>query len=282
MSPSAFVWLQRLLPQRLLGRFIYRLSRSERKWIKSPLVAWFARQYEIDLDDARVPDLEAYPSFNAFFTRELRAGARTIDTAPDAIVSPVDGRLTEFGALSDGRLLQAKGFDYALTELIGETAPGAWSTGSYATAYLSPRDYHRVHMPFPGTLRRLRYIAGRRYSVNAATATQIKDLFCRNERLVCWLDGSIGTFAVVLVGALNVASFSTPVTGEIASAGDRAWQDLAPIDYAHGDLLATFNLGSTVVLLFPSGAVEWQSQLRAGQRITLGHRIGTVRTPVDT
>lgn len=277
MSVSRLVWLQRLLPQRLLGSLIYRASRSERAWIKTPLIEWFARQYGIDLAEAREPALSAYRTFNAFFTRELRAGARPIDAAPGTVVSPVDGELTEFGRVADGRLYQAKGFDYALTELIGEAA-APFAHGAYATVYLSPRDYHRVHAPLAGTLRRMRYIAGRRYCVNTATASKIQGLFCRNERLVCWFDSAVGAYALVLVGALNVASLSTVTHGEIPSGVDRAWPELAPVSYERGAQFAAFNLGSTVVLLFPQGAIEWQAGLRSGQRVLLGMRIGVTRT----
>jgi phosphatidylserine decarboxylase len=274
MRPSAFVWLQHLLPQRLLGRFVYRISRTRRRWIKAPLIAWFARRYDVDLSAAAEPSLASYPSFNAFFTRALRPGARTIDAAPAAVVCPVDGTLTEYGRVVAGRALQAKGFDYALSDLIGEPAE-AFSAGDYATVYLAPRDYHRIHVPLAGTLIRLRYLAGRRFSVNAATAMRIRNLFCRNERLVCWFDSVVGPYALVLVGAFNVSSFSTERQGEIPSGDDRHWTELAPRRYTAGEMFAAFNLGSTVVLLFPRGVVEWDPSLEAGRHLLLGTRIAT-------
>jgi phosphatidylserine decarboxylase len=274
MSSSVLVWLQRLLPQRLLGKFIYWISRTERAWIKSTLIEWFARHYDVDLDEAEHSTLSSYASFNAFFTRGLRAGARSIDGARGTIVSPVDGELTQFGVVSEGRLLQAKGFDYRLAELIGES-PDTLIDGAYATVYLGPRDYHRVHAPYAGKLCRIRYLAGKRFSVNAATAGRIQNLFCRNERLVCWFEGTVGTYAIVLIGALNVASFSTAALGEISSGADRSWTELGAPSYERGEMFATFNLGSTVVLVFPRGSIEWRDDLRSGQRLRLGARIGT-------
>ena len=274
MSAAALVWLQRLLPQRLLGRLIYRIGRTERRWIKTPLIAWFARHYDVDLAEAHDSELASYPSFNAFFTRQLRPGARPIDAAPDAIVSPVDGELTELGHVAAGRLLQAKGFDYGLAELLGEAAE-PFAGGAFATVYLCPRDYHRVHTPFAATLRRMRYIAGKRFMVNTATVGRIRNLFCRNERLVCWFDSSIGPYVLVLVGALNVASISTAALGEIPSGTDRTWPALAPLRYERGETFAAFNLGSTIVMIFPPGTVAWRSDLHRGQRLLFGTRIGT-------
>lgn len=279
MIASSFVWLQHLLPQRLLGWLIYRISRTRRAWIKTPLIAWFARHYDVDLAAAAEPSLAAYPSFNAFFTRALRPDARPIDVSPAAVVCPVDGTLTEYGDIVAGRALQAKGFDYALADLIGEPAD-AFEGGAYATLYLGPRDYHRVHVPLAGTLTRVRYLKGRRFSVNAATAGRIRNLFCRNERLVCWFDSAAGTYALVLVGALNVASFSTEALGEIRSDRDDHWTGIHR--YATGAMFARFNLGSTVVLLFPRAALEWCTDLESGRQRLLGTRIGTLASPGGT
>src|SRR5690606_16201838 len=169
------------------------------------------------------------------------------------VVSPVDGRLTEFGRARAGQLLQAKGFDYALEELTGEGPADAslFSNGAFATIYLAPHDYHRVHMPLAGKLTATRYIPGRRFSVNAATTCGIKNLFCRNERVVCWFETAHGPMALVLVGALNVSSISTAGRGEIASGEPAYWPEPAPAAYAKGAEIARFNLGPTVILLFP-------------------------------
>src|SRR5690606_1886182 len=163
--PSPFVWLQHVLPQALVSRAVYKIARSEARWIKNPLSRWFARHYGVDLAEAAEPDPTAYPTFNAFFTRPLKPGARKIAPGETTIVSPVDGRLTEFGYARSGTLLQAKGFAYALEELIGEgpVDSRAFENGAYATIYLAPYDYHRVHMPLAGTLTATRYVPGRRF-----------------------------------------------------------------------------------------------------------------------
>lgn len=276
--PHPFVWLQHLLPQALVSRVVYRVARSEARWLKDPLVRWFAKSYGVDLDEAENPDPAAYPTFNAFFTRELKSGARPIAPGATTVVSPVDGRLTEFGYAKSGQLLQAKGFEYALEELIGEGPVDArlFANGAFATIYLAPHDYHRVHMPLAAKLTATRYIPGRRFSVNAATTCGIKNLFCRNERVVCWFETERGPMVLVLVGALNVSSISTVNRGEIPSGPPRYWLEDPPVELAKGDEIGRFNLGSTVVLLFPDGNVEWTEDLRSGETLRLGLAIGRV------
>lgn len=278
MSMPIAVRVQHLLPQRLLCAVIYRVSRCRLRWIKSALISWFARRYGVDLAEAREPDLDAYPSFNAFFTRALRAGARPIDAHEDAVVSPADGCLTQFGTIERGRLVQAKGFDYSLAELLAERAgtTDTFNGGASATIYLAPRDYHRVHAPIAGRLVEMRYIAGRRFSVNASTAGWISGLYCRNERLVCWFEAAFGRYAAVLVGALNVSSISTSRTGEIRSGRDFHQTDPRAAEIARGAEFARFNLGSTVVLALPHGAAQFLATLRPGQSVRVGERIATM------
>jgi phosphatidylserine decarboxylase len=275
MTPAG-VWLQHLLPQSLMARVVYRAAHSERRWLKRPLIRWFARQYGVNLAEAEPSDLDAYPSFNAFFTRALREGARRPAPGEDVVVSPVDGRLTEFGRLTAGTLIQAKGLRYALAELVGEgpVAAERFANGAYATVYLAPRDYHRVHMPLRGALVATRYIPGRRYSVNEATACGIRNLFCRNERVVCWFETQGGAMALVLVGALNVSSISLAGRGEIASGEPRYWPEETPRLYGKGQEIGRFNLGSTVIVLFPEGEVEWDAALAPGLALELGQAIG--------
>ncbi len=275
MTPAG-VWLQHLLPQSLLARVVGAASRSRRPWLKGPLIRWFAGHYGIDLEEAERADLNAYASFNEFFTRPLKPGARRPEGGEETVVSPVDGRLTEFGKLHAGRLIQAKGFDYALAELVGEgpVAAERFANGAFATLYLAPRDYHRVHMPLAGTLLATRYIPGRRYSVNAATTCGIRNLFCRNERAVCWFETAEGgAFALVLVGALNVSSLSVVGLGDLPSGAPRYWQ--APKRaFARGEEIGRFNLGSTVIALFPEGEVEWSAELVSGRLLRLGQALG--------
>ena len=274
--PHPLVLAQHLLPQALIGRIVYRAARCEAPWVKRPLIRWFVKTYGVDLADAAEPDLDRYPSFNALFTRPLKPGARPIAGDDRTVVSPVDGRLTEFGYARGGQLLQAKGFEYALEELVGEgpvdTRP--FANGAYATIYLAPHDYHRVHMPLAGELTATRYIPGRRFSVNAATTCGLKNLFCRNERVVCWFETADGPMALVLVGALNVSSISTTGRGEIPSGEPAYWPEAEPVPYAKGAEIARFNLGSTVILLFPEGSVEWDAALEPGVTLRLGQAIG--------
>jgi phosphatidylserine decarboxylase len=268
---------QHLLPKDLISAVTYRVARSERRWISRPLIRWFAGAYGVDLAEAVHSDLEHYPTFNAFFTRSLRAGARVIEGGADTVVSPADGTLSEFGALDADTLLQAKGRSYSLAALLGESGArvDALLGGSYCTVYLSPRDYHRVHAPLDAALTRTRYIPGRRFSVSLATAASIDRIFCRNERAVCWFDTALGPMVVVLVGALNVSSISTFNRGEIASGVPQLWEEPAPPRAARGAELGRFNLGSTVVVLFARGAVRWDSRLRTGMSLTMGAALGT-------
>jgi len=283
MSTATWVWLQRLLPQKLLCRLIFSIARSRRNWIKSPLIAWFARHYRIDLAEAEITKLDAYPTFNSFFTRALRSGARAIDPGPSSVVSPVDGRLTEFGSIRGDRLIQAKGLHYGAADLLGESSEAAQTflNGDFATIYLAPRDYHRVHMPLAGRLTQARYISGKRFSVNAATAQGIERLFCRNERLVARFDTDCGRLAMVLVGALNVSSIGTVTHGEIASGRDREWSGFEPVTFEKGAEFGRFNLGSTVILLFEQGAIRWGSELTDGESLRLGTKFGSMIDGID-
>jgi phosphatidylserine decarboxylase len=278
MRHSARVWLQHLLPKKLLCRAVYRIARSPAPWIKRPLIRWFAQHYSIDASEAEPSSLDAYPSFNAFFTRGLKPDARSLEGGDETVVSPVDGRLTELGGIREGRLLQAKGLEYTLAELLGEPrdALEPFVDGSFITLYLAPPDYHRVHLPVGAALTRTRYIPGRRFAVNSETAACIQRLFSRNERVVCWFETGRGPMVVVLVGALNVSSVSTSWLGEIRSGARRDWPQAAPIELERGAEIGRFNLGSTVVLVFGRQLVAWHEHLRPGDKLRLGTAIGTL------
>jgi phosphatidylserine decarboxylase len=228
------------------------------------------------MNEADHAHVEDYASFNEFFTRALKPGMRPIDASRDSIVAPSDGMLMEFGALAHDSMLQAKGMTYSLTALLDEDSPDVrtFIDGSYATIYLAPRDYHRVHTPVAGQLLRARYIPGERFSVNGATARAVPNLFCRNERVVCWLEADFGRVAVVLVGALNVSSISITGRGEIPSGPAHTWQPPEHLRLRKGAELGRFNLGSTVVALFPRGAIRWDERLARGARLLMGARIG--------
>ncbi len=282
MSSTLFGWLQHLLPQRLLGLCVRKLAQSRRPTIKTPLIRWFARHYAVDLAEAERPALDDYASFNEFFTRALRPGVRPLAPGESTLISPADGRVTEFGTAIHGQALQAKGMPYQLEELLGPppAVTGAHELGDFVTVYLAPHNYHRVHLPLAGALTGVRYFPGKRFSVNAATARTIPRLFCRNERLVAWFETAIGPVAVVLVGALNVAGISTPWLGEVSSAASRFWEgrDLGQGFVERGAEIGRFNLGSTVIVVLPSGSTCWDDELVAGQAIRMGARLGSTVT----
>ena len=274
------VLIQHLLPQRLMGRLVYHLARCRRDWISQPLIGWFARRYAVDLAEAEHSRLESYASLNDFFTRRLKPGARPLARDERTLISPVDGFLTRFGTADGGEMIQAKGLHYRLEELLGEPLDrvGALASGSYATLYLAPHQYHRVHLPLAGTLQRTRYIPGKRFSVNAQTAAVVPRLLCRNERVVCWFETEVGPMAVVLVGALNVSSISTAWLGEIASGRARDWDaaGLAQRDFGRGAEIGRFNLGSTVVFVLPPGQAAWRSELTPGQAVRMGQALASL------
>jgi phosphatidylserine decarboxylase len=277
MMSRAWVWLsQHLLPKNLSSAVVYRATRSRRAWLKRPLTRWFARTYRVDMSEAANADLDSYATFNEFFTRELKAGARPIASAPSTLVAPADGILTEHGAIDGDRVYQAKGSAYTLGELLGESGPAvaALGGGRYFTIYLAPHNYHRVHAPLAARLIRTRYIPGARFSVSRATAAAIPKLFCRNERVVCWFETDYGTMAVVLVGALNVSSISTFAAGEIASGAPREWPEPQPRAVAQGAEIGRFNMGSTVVVLLGTNAFRFAPAACDGLATRVGQELG--------
>ena len=281
----AFVALQHLLPQHGISRLVLAATRSRSPHFKNALIRLFVRGFRPDMSDAVLTDPTAYASFNEFFTRALRAGARPVDTDPRAIVSPVDGTVSEAGALTSDRLLQAKGHDYTLRALLGGNS--AWERtfagGSFATIYLAPYNYHRIHMPLPGELRESFYVPGRLFSVNRTTAQLVPGLFSRNERVFCGFDAGGTPWAIILVGALNVGSMATVWHGDVTPRKHRevtalpVTDVLAPITLTKGDEMARFNMGSTIILLLPAGAAAWNTSLTAGRTVRMGERIGTLQ-----
>jgi phosphatidylserine decarboxylase len=274
--------LQYLLPHHLLCRLVYRLTRSRWRWLKNLLIGAFVRAYGPEMGDALEPAPGNYRSFNAFFTRALRAEARPADPDPRRIVSPCDGILSIADSVRGNQLLQAKSHRFTIEALLA--AESAWAQrlvgGLYATVYLAPRNYHRVHMPMPGRLSAAWHVPGRLFSVNAATVARVPGLFARNERVVCAFEGEHGPFVVVLVGALFVGSMSTVWHGEVMSAGaasgPRRLESSTGIDpwQARGAELGRFNMGSTVILLLAPGAAHWDASLRPGMPVRVGQGLG--------
>lgn len=268
---QAFVALQRLLPQQGLSRLVGRLAEATAPWIKVPLIRAFAAAYSIDLTDADRTRIEDYHSFNDFFTRELQAGARPLPEDEKVIACPADGRVSQSGRIANGQMLQAKGWRYSLAGLAHELGDG-FDGGSFATIYLAPPDYHRVHAPSAGTLLAAKAIPGALFAVNAATEGTVEGLFCRNERLVCRLRSAYGDLLIVLVGALIVGSIATPWPSPRSP-----YRTLATVKpetpLAQGDELGRFLLGSTVILCAPPGNCRLDA-LQPRQRMHMGEPIG--------
>jgi phosphatidylserine decarboxylase len=271
--------LQALLPQHTLARVVYVLARARTRWLKNLLIRAFVRAFAVDLGDAEHTEPTAYPTFNAFFTRALRPAARPLPASPELLACPVDGTVSQAGEIDGDRLFQAKGQRYALRALLADDAALAaqFGDGSFATIYLAPHNYHRIHMPAAGTLREMIYVPGRLYSVNAGTERAIAGLFARNERVLCLFDTAAGPLAVVLVGALIVGSMQTAWHGEVRAAPRqiRRWSYAEPRpQLGRGAELGRFNVGSTVILLYGPGRVQWDPAIRAGAPVRLGQVLG--------
>ena len=275
---SPFIWLQYAVPQHLLSRLAGRAAASEQSWLKDRLIRRFVAAYDVDLGDA-AQGIDDFASFNAFFTRALKPGARPLADAGTAILSPADGAVSQLGTITAGRIVQAKGRDYSAAELLGHGAEAArrFEGGQFITIYLSPRDYHRVHMPAAGRLQSSVYVPGDLFSVNQQTAQGVERLFARNERLACLFDGPDGHFASVMVGAMIVAGIDT-VWPHRFSGHARApvHEDFAdtPVRLEAGAEMGRFYLGSTVVLLFEPGRVEWREDLAPGSMLRMGEALG--------
>ena len=275
-------WLQYPLPQHLVSRLTHRLTRLRHPGFKDWMIAGFIRRFRVDMTEAEQPDHRAYPTFNAFFTRALKIGVRPVETAQDSIVSPVDGAVSQIGAIAGGRLFQAKGREFTAMELLGGDAQAAarFDGGAFATLYLSPRDYHRIHMPVGGTLRRMLHVPGRLFSVNPPTTRAVPRLFARNERVACLFDTDAGPLAVVMVGAMNVASIETVWAGEVTPptrSEVRSW-DYRPgeVKLEKGAELGRFNMGSTVILMFARDRIRWESGYGPGSTVRMGRRLATL------
>jgi phosphatidylserine decarboxylase len=237
-----FVLFQRVVPQHIITAIVFRLARIRNVAIKNFFIRQFASAYKVNVEEVRKPVPDGFVDFNAFFTRELAAGVRVIDDRPGSIISPADGALSAAGVIEKNRLIQAKGMHYSLEDLLATDLPeaSAFHDGRFATIYLAPFDYHRVHAPLAGSLRAIRYVPGDLFSVNATTARFVPGLFSRNERLVCHFTSDDGR----------------------------------PTTVAKGDLLGWFNMGSTVIILTPDGRTEWSEGLVTGKTLRMGEVIG--------
>ena len=267
-----------VLPHRLLSSLARRLAYSSNPRTKQWLIDTVVRKFGVNLAEAAEPDPTAYPSFNAFFTRALKPGARRADPDPRTLVMPADGRISQLGAIKDGRIFQAKGQSFTAAELLGDAAAALpFREGLFATVYLSPKDYHRVHMPWTGTLRETIHVPGRLFSVGPDAVSRVPRLFARNERLVCLFDTDFGPMASVMVGALLVSGVETVWSGEeIPAYGDRITRKDyrgQGIELKRFEEMARFNYGSTVVVLLPPGVAGFAPELRAESAVQLGEAL---------
>jgi phosphatidylserine decarboxylase len=279
MSPlTALSWV---LPHRLLSSLARKLAYSQTPWLKQWLIDTVVRKFNVNLDEAAEPDATAYPSFNAFFTRALKPGARVADTDARALLMPADGHISQCGKIEGSTIFQAKGRSFTTAELLGDAQMAKpFRDGLFATVYLSPRDYHRVHMPWTGALRETAHVPGRLFSVGTSAVRDVPRLFARNERLVCHFDTDFGPMACVMVGALLVSGVETVWSGveipEYASAITRKdWRGKNIVIERFAEM-ARFNYGSTVIVLLPHGVATLDDELKAETPIQLGQKLATL------
>ena len=280
MLGKLFVVLQFVLPQHWLTALVWRIARIRHSGTKDYLITRFVRLFDVDIDEVLLNVPKDFATFNDFFTRELKDDARRIDSAVNSIVSPVDGTVSNAGDIRAGSVIQAKGIEYSLEDLLATDLDEAhvYKNGYFATMYLAPYNYHRVHMPFDGELFAARYVPGNLFSVNEATVANVKGLFRRNERLIMHFETAHGTGVLIFVGALNVGSISTPWTGELRPRKRGVVDALDITTHAtsmkKGDLLGWFNMGSTVIVLLPENSCTWDDVLKPGATLRMGDAIG--------
>jgi phosphatidylserine decarboxylase len=278
MDQETFMTLMRLMPRSALSHAVGRATRlNVPPWMHQVVIRKFAESYKVNLDEAELP-VEGYPTFLDFFTRRLKPGARSVDAAADAVVSPVDGCVSQLGYALEGRLVQAKGITYTAAQLLGDAAAAApFEGGAWATIYLAPRDYHRIHSPLGGEVEGYGYIPGEFWPVNAASVALVDALFCVNERLVTYLRTPAGRVAVVKVGATNVsrirATYDDVITHTDQPGKQHRYGKTIPVE--KGGELGVFEMGSTVILLFEKGRVSWDDKLKPDQVVRMGERVGT-------
>ncbi|AMG30858.1 phosphatidylserine decarboxylase [Grimontia hollisae] len=294
MSNDLKIGLQYCMPKHLLTRLVGKLAAAKAGFLTTAVIKWFIRQYKVEMGEAKNPDPKSYPTFNDFFVRELKEGARPVNDDANVITHPADACVSQAGPIEKGRLIQAKGHTFDACELLGGDAKLAeeFAGGDFATLYLSPRDYHRVHMPCDGTLRQMIYVPGDLFSVNPLTAENVPNLFARNERVVCIFETAFGPMAHILVGATIVGSIETvwsgtvtPPTGQSIRRWDYPTEGEQAIRLKKGQEMGRFKLGSTVINLFPKGAITFDEAIIPGKPTRMGDvyaRQNGAPTPAET
>ncbi|MCP4076780.1 MAG: phosphatidylserine decarboxylase [Gammaproteobacteria bacterium] len=285
MQNSSLSWKERLLtglfiilPHHLISRIIFKLTRIQSPQV-TPVIRWFIKKFKVDMSDAVIQDISLFPSFNDFFVRSLKAESRPVTAGEHDLASPVDGTVSQAGNITNDQLFQAKGHSYSVQDLIGGDALLAklFNGGRFATIYLAPYNYHRIHMPVEGRLKKMIHVPGRLFSVAQWTVRAISRLFARNERVICLFSTPAGPVAMVLVGAINVAAIETVWSGLVTPPKGKSVSDFnydhSEKDFAKGEEMGRFNMGSTVILL-TTDKVEWSQLLTPGQTLKMGELIG--------
>ncbi|MGI9281896.1 MAG: archaetidylserine decarboxylase [Endozoicomonas sp.] len=283
MKERLFAFIQYCLPHHLISRAVYCFVESACPRFKNALIRRIIKQYDVDMSEAERENPEDYLHFNDFFTRSLKEGMRPLPEDESLIVSPADGEVSQLGHIEDGRVFQAKGHDYSLIELLGGDGDlgQEFMGGKFATIYLSPRDYHRVHIPFGGTLRKMIHVPGRLFSVNQGTVENIPNLFARNERVVAIYDTERGPMAVIMVGAMIVASIETVWSGLVTPIRKKVRTfeygegSAEHVSLNRGDEMGRFKMGSTAIVLFGKDQIDWLEQYEAGSKIKMGQALAS-------
>lgn len=283
MFDKLFVLSQYITPQLGVSNLAGRLADNDRSpALKNRVIKWFIGRYGVDMSEAAEPNPEAYATFNDFFTRELKPGIRPLADGEKTLVSPVDGAISQLGQVTGDRVFQAKGQSFSLSELLGgeEATTAPFADGEFSTIYLSPKDYHRIHMPMAGTLRQMIHVPGKLFSVNPVTAENVPNLFARNERVACIFDTASGPMALVLVGAMIVGSVETRWAGVVVPGSRQVtstrYEGEQAISFDKGEEMGRFRLGSTVIMVMPKGSVSWNSDQVAGKTVRMGEAFGAL------
>lgn len=279
---SFSVFLQYLLPKHILSRLVGKFATCHIPMVKNFLISIFCSLYQVDMSEALEPNKHNYPTFNDFFVRELKPSARSIASDPNKIISPVDGKIWQIGKIDDNQLIHAKGKGFTLEQLLADKEDAQkFQNGNFSVLYLAPHNYHRIHMPIAGKLVSMRYIPGNLFSVSPKVVNHIPDLFARNERVVAIFDTEIGEVAVIFVGAVIVGSIETSWEGVITPNQKheiKNWDyQNKNISFERGAEIGRFNLGSTVILLFPENYMSWNQNLKTETPINMGQELGQYR-----